>query len=373
MLELRRTTPRRARDDQRWFAQHAEPTLLRFLRELHRQGLARVPRFTKNVARRQTPLGPWVFALSHLVLDLDGHSPIAVTGEGQDPKRATASVISNAELIERLSFLLHVRSSRLLGTVPRPPSTNGACLHTSPEDTIRGAVCELLERDAFLSNWYSAHSLPETRLEAGSVLATASRALAKAGWRLRQHLWRHDLAPAYCAMVTLTREPVVAGQWSFFIGGGASYDRDAALRRALREAIFLSTHHQQTAERVDVTEPVSPRLLSEPQSRTLYFQRPEAISTFLGRLRPTAMPTRRLLAPTARAFIDRAFERITDLRLEALPLPAPLADRTFSVQAVSGQLQGLDWRVPAGIHEERVRALYGTRRPALTQYPHPVG
>jgi hypothetical protein len=88
---------------------------------------------------------------------------IQASGYGYGASAPEAKLIALAESLERLGFCLRglhdaasaARGGVVFETLAATDNTNGACFHSSPLQTLKGAFCELLERDAFIAAWYS--------------------------------------------------------------------------------------------------------------------------------------------------------------------------------------------------------------------------
>lgn len=98
---------------------------------------------------------------------------------------------------------------------------------------------EILERDAFLTNWYAEKPLPNSVIDRGHPLYRHHLRFAALGWNLHEHCWRHDKIDAFCVSVSLVRQKPALDQWNFFLGGGAAPGYAAASARAFAEATWL--------------------------------------------------------------------------------------------------------------------------------------
>ncbi len=358
----------------KWFERRAPAEMRSFAQRLKGHPAIASVTLDTRTTRVSTPLGVSYNAETAVAITTRSKARFAIHGSGQSPNQRLAWVISTAEAAERMGFYFQFgpRNALVELAAPMPESGGGSCLHPSPSVCMSGALCELLERDAFLTNWYSAAPLPDNDVSPGHPLWAAKVKLREAGWALRQHAWRHDLAPAFCSMVSLTRSTQVDGQWNFFIGGGASFDFNTACLRSLKEAMYLFSFYQSVAQNVDTAHPVTAEVLQIPQFRVVLFQRPAVVRRFLERLAPArSLPAKRLFK-NARAFVLKALEAMPELVFNPLPVPEVFHARVFSVQAVSQRVQLLDWNVPAGVNFERVHQKYQTTRRHLSRDPHPI-
>jgi hypothetical protein len=303
---------------------------------------------------------------------------IQSNGYGYGASAREAKLIALAESLERLGFCLRgwhdsglAREATVLETFSATDNTNGACFHSSPLKALKGAFCELLERDAFLAAWYSGCRLPVSRISSDHRLYPWVRRFAAEGWELREHCWLHDIVPAVFVGLSLTRRVPARDQWNFFFGSGAAPGADEARDKALKEILknrrYCSRWTVGTSGRA-----VSAQLRSVESRRVLY-QGPAFVRKFTERLalRPrAAIQSRSELSD--REFVAQCFRKIESAKVVPLLLPGPFRETAFCLQIVCNELQGLDWEIPPRYNLARLQALYRTAPRSVSRLPHPL-
>jgi ribosomal protein S12 methylthiotransferase accessory factor YcaO len=292
------------------------------------------------------------------------HLPlIQSSGYGYGASERGAKLIALAECLERLGFCLRgwhdaasrARNNRVFEAVAATDNTNGACFHTSPLQALKGAFCELLERDAFLAAWYADRPLPVTPIARGHRLYPLARRFAAEDWELREHCWVHDRVPAVFVGLSLTRNAPARDQWNFFFGSGAAPGADEAQDKALNEV--LKSRRQSAGWSVGTSGRATPAQLRSVESRRILYQRPAFVRKFTERLarRPSApVPIRDQLSD--RDFVVQCFRNLPSAKVVPLLLPGPFRDTAFCVQVVCDELQGLDWQIPPRYNMARIRS-----------------
>lgn len=304
---------------------------------------------------------------------------IQSSGYGYSASARAAKQIALAESLERLGFCLrgwHDTASRarhggMFDTFAATDNTNGACFHTSPLQALKGAFCELLERDAFLAAWYSDRPLPVTPISRGHRLYPLARRFAAEDWELREHSWGHDRVPAVCVGLSLTRNAPARDQWNFFFGSGAAPGADEAQDKALNEV--LKSRRHAAGWSVGTSGRATPAELRSVESRRILYQRPAFVRKFTERLalRPSA-PVHIRGQLSDRDFVTQCFRNLRSAKVVPLLLPGPFRDTAFCVQVVCDELQGLDWQIPPRYNVARIQALYRTPTRLLCRLPHPL-
>ena len=359
-----------------------------------RQGFATLDRFLRSLARRRDvdyadlatepsrfkDAGGTDFTCTVTIrIKFRGVPLIRLSGYGYGTSARDAKLIALAESLERLGFCLRgwhdstppATGRPLLETSAAADNTNGACFHSSPLKALKGAFCELLERDAFLVAWYSGHPLPVSRISRGHRLYSWQRRFASEGWDLREHCWPHDRVPATFVGLSLTRRTPARDQWNFFFGSGAAPRMAEAQDRALRE--MLKSRRYASGWTVGTSGRATSSQLRSPESRRILYQRPAFVRKFMARLavRPRmAVGLRRELSD--RAFVAQCFEEITSAKVVPLLLPRPFRETAFCIQIVSDELQMLDWQTPPNYNSGRIQALCRTPPRLLCRLHHPL-
>ena len=355
-----------------WFARSGLSALRRFVQSLAARREVKSAKLTAATARRG---GTHVHDL-HLEFVVRPGRKLVAHGSGAAPTPLDAKLAALGELFERMAFQSQwLLEYGLVGRAVQSASSNGACFHTSAARVLRGAICELLERDAFLTNWYSDRPLPVTRIEVLHPLFSVGERLAAEGWELFEHHWPHDLLPAHCVSIALVRREHLADGWNLFVGGGSAPSYDAARARALAEAEWLRGAWPGMFEQVDTSGGRAPNSkLRSVTARTIAFQRRYYVDRYRARL---AKPTAQVSVPDSplsdRSFVVECLRQMPSLRFESLPLPIALVPHAYCVQAGSAQLQNIDWELPASYNERRIRQKYGTKRGSFCLVPHPIG
>ena len=292
--------------------------------------------------------------------------------------RGRLRVIAFAELLERVAIDVNfgVHGTRL-ARMTRPTvgdwGSNGACFHSSASRVLKGALCELLERDAFLTSWYAGRALPHTSIKHGHRLFTLAGRLDRAGWRLAEHAWTHDKVDAACVYLSVIRKQPVTNGWNFFLGGGAAPTRREAIAKAETELLRMFRTWQAAYQVVAHRGAVSPKVLANVVLRLLVYQRPAYVRELERMTSARPRSSSRVLRPRSdAAFVVDCMRAIGDVRIVSLPVPAALYDRVFCIKALSEQLQNLDWRIPPSFNDERIAGLYGTPPADLNRFPHPI-
>ena len=348
----------KAAAEPRWFERHAARAEQELVRTLSgHPDVERVELKATDRARRDA-LGRYATSLCQLELVFRGEPPITASGSGHASARPRARVIAFAELLERLALRIHGRAAG------ENWSSNGACFHSSALATLKGALCELLERDAFLTSWYAGRALPAT--DATSPLA---RRFSKAGWRLREHAWKHDKVDAACVYLSAIRREPRADGWNFFLGCGAAPSHREAAAKATNELLRMFRAFQADYDRLDHTARITPGALANTLSRLVIYQQPEYLRELE---RMTSAQARRFaVRPRSdRAFVLHCLRELADLRIVPLPVPIQLHEHVFCIKAVSAQLQDIDWAIPPQFNRARIRERYGTHQ--LNAFPHPI-
>ena len=304
---------------------------------------------------------------------------IQSSGYGYATSAREAKLIALAESLERLGLSLQgwhdppvrARSGTAFESFAATDNSNGACFHTSPLKALKGAFCELLERDAFLAAWYSDRRLPVSRICRGHRLYPWARRFAAEGWDLREHAWLHDRVRAVFVGLSLTRTVPATDQWNFFFGSGAAPGAHEAQDKALREVLKTRRHCSRWT--VGTSGRVAAAQLRSLESRRILYQRPAFVRKFTERfaLRPRpAIDARGALSD--REFVAQCFRNISSAKVIPLLLPSPFRDTAFCVQVVCDELQGLDWQIPPRYNFARIRALYRTPARSICRLPHPL-
>ena len=304
---------------------------------------------------------------------------IQSSGYGYGASAREAKLVALAESLERLGFCLRgwydsalpARGATVLETFAATDNTNGACFHSSPLKALKGAFCELLERDAFLAAWYSGRPLPVSRISRGHRLYPWARRFAAEGWELREHCWLHDRVPAVFVGLSLTRRVPAKDQWNFFFGSGAAPGADEARDKALQEVLKSRRHCSRWT--VGTSGRAASAHLRFVESRRILYQRPAFVRKFTERLalRPrAAIHARGELSD--RDFVAQCFRKITSAKVVPLLLPSPFRETAFCVQVVCDELQGLDWQTPPRYNLARIQALYRTPPRSVCRLPHPL-
>ena len=304
---------------------------------------------------------------------------IQITGYGYGSSAREAKLISLAESLERLGFCLRgwrdsalpATSANLLETYTVTGNTNGACFHTSPLKALKGAFCELLERDAFLTTWYSDRRLPVSRISRIHRLYPWLRRFAAEGWDLREHAWLHDRVPAVVVALSLARKEPVEDQWNFFFGSAAAPGAAEAQGKALQE--MLKSRRLSSQWMIGTKGRATPSQLRLINSRRILYQRPAFVRKFTNRLtlNPRAAPHPRPEL-SDRDFVLQCFRSLTSAKVLPLILPAPFKESAFCLQVVCEELQGLDWQIPPHYNLARIQSLYRTTPRLLCRLPHPL-
>jgi ribosomal protein S12 methylthiotransferase accessory factor YcaO len=259
----------------------------------------------------------------------------------------------------------------VLETFAVTDNTNGACFHSSPLEALKGAFCELLERDAFLTAWYSGRALPVSPISRGHRLHPLARRFAGDGWELREHCWLHDRVPAVFVGLSLTRTVPAENQWNFFFGSGAAPGAAEAQDKALKEVLKSRRHSSRWA--VGTSGRAAPAQLRSVESRRILYQRPAFVRKFTERLALHPGPTFHARAQLSdRDFVAQCFRKMTSAKVVPLLLPSPFRETAFCVQVVCDELQGLDWHTPPRYNLGRIQALYRTPPRSLCRLPHPL-
>lgn len=367
-----------ARDDPRWFERHGVAATRHFLRSL--RGHPDVKRADLSVSEqtRRDAFGRYSSFHIKLALAIRDHAPFTVDGSGHAPDRSPARMIAFAELLERVAidvnFGIHgTRLARLTRPAVGDWGSNGACFHSSATRVLKGALCELLERDAFLTSWYAGRALPHASISRAHPLFRLAARLDRAGWRLTEHAWTHDKVDAACVYLSAIRKQPVADGWNFFLGGGAAPTPREAIAKAETELLRMFRTWQGAYQVVDHSGRVSRKILANVVSRLLIYQRPAYVREFerMTSARPPSS-SRGLRPRSDHTFVMECMRALGDVRIVPLPVPAGLRDRVFCIKALSEQLQNLDWRIPPSFNVDRIAGLYGTRPADLNRFPHPI-
>ena len=367
-----------ARDDPRWFERHGVAATRRFLRSLRAHPDVKRADLSISEQTSRDAFGRYASFHLKLALAIRDHAPFTVDGSGHASDRSMARVIAFAELLERVAIDVNfgVHGTRL-ARMTRPAvgdwGSNGACFHSSAVRVVKGALCELLERDAFLTSWYAGRALPHAAITRGHPLFALATRLDRAGWRLTEHAWAHDKVDAACVYLSAIRKSPVADGWNFFLGGGAAPTRREAIAKAATELLRMFRTWQGAYQVVDHTGRASRKILANVVSRLLVYQRPAYVREFERMTSARPRSSNRVLRPRPdRTFIVDCMRALGDVRIVSLPVPAALHDRVYCIKALSQQLQNLDWGIPPGFNVDRIAGLYGTRPTGLNRFPHPI-
>jgi hypothetical protein len=367
------------KDSRAGFARHGFRTLDRFLRDLAKLRQVEYTDLLIDPRRFKDAAGTDFTCTVTIEIKFKRLPLIQSSGYGFGASAREAKLIALAESLERLGFCLRgwhdstlpARSGTVLETFAATDNTNGACFHVSPLKALKGAFCELLERDAFLAAWYSGRRLPVSRISRGHRLYPLACRFAAEGWELREHCWLHDRVPAVFVGLSLTRRVPAKDQWNFFFGSGAAPGADEAQNKALKE--ILKSHRHCSLWTVGTSGRVASAQLRSVESRRILYQRPAFVRKFTERLalRPrNAIHARRELSD--RDFVAQCFRKFTSAKVVPLLLPSPFRETAFCVQVVCDELQGLDWQTPPRYNLTRIRSLYRTPPRSFCQLPHPL-
>jgi hypothetical protein len=367
-----------------WFDRAGLPALRRFAGRLERHPGVRTARLAVSARRSRDAIGA-VGAVIHYAVQLrvGFRSGRALEGRGnsQALHGPAARRVALAESIERLAMDVH----NLAGTegvplvVDREPgagriNSNGASFHSSATQALKGAICELAERDALLARWYAGVALPVTEIAARHPLRAPALQLAEQGWELHEHVWVHDKVDAVCVTMALVRLRPLRDHWNFFLGGAARPSLRAARAKAFDESIRLFRSFHTAPWVVDTSCALRPSLLRTPLSRLVLYQRPRFIAKYRARLVRGAdrVAEDAGRAVSDEAFVARALAQLPSLRIVRLPLPSPFAAHAYCIKAVCPELQDLDWEIPPRGNPDRLRALFGADATQLSRLPHPI-
>ena len=361
------------------FAQHGFGTLNKFLRSLAKLRQVEYTHLRTEPSRFKDAGGTDFTCTITIKIKFKRVPLIRSSGYGYGMSAREAKLIALAESLERLGFCLRgwhdsalpARGSTLLETFTATDNTNGACFHSSPLKALKGAFCELLERDAFLVAWYSGHRLPVSRISRGHRLYPWKRRFASEGWDLREHCWLHDRVPAIFVGLSLTHRAPAKDQWNFFFGSGAAPGVAEAQDKALKEVLKSRRHCSRWA--VGTSGRATSSQLRSAESRRILYQRPAFVRKFMERL---AVRPRTAIRPPSelsdRDFVAQCFKKITSARVVPLLLPRPFRETAFCVQVICDELQTLDWQTPPHYNFDRIQALYRTPPRLVCRLPHPL-
>jgi ribosomal protein S12 methylthiotransferase accessory factor YcaO len=359
-------------DDPRWFVANAWTSMKGLVRGL--EAHPDVERCELETLEHTTHDELGAYATFHYKLHLTfrGTEPFTSTGSGHSRDRELARVIALAELFERLSISMHVfgfATRTRIGAATQPIvvdwSSNGASFHSSAVAALKGALCELLERDAFLTHWYAGRPLPCR--DPDNALAAR---FARAGWKLREHSFRHDKVEAACVYLSVIREQPIADGWNFFLGCGAAPTYREATTKATNELLRMFRTWQAAYDVLDQSAQVSAEILANVLSRLVVYQRPEYIREFERMTSARSRAPQPIKSRTDREFVVDCMRALGDVRVVPLPVPQNLHAHVYSVKAGSAQLQNVDWSTPPQYNVARIRERYGTRK--LNAFPHPI-
>ena len=354
-------------------------TLHRFLRSLANHRQVEYTNLRADPRRFKDATGTDFTCTVTIEIKFKRRPLIQSSGHGYGASASEAKLIALAESLERLGFCLrgwHDSDSRapgvtMLETFAATDNTNGCCFHNSPLKALKGAFCELLERDAFLAAWYSGSPLPVTRITQDHQLSSWARGFAAEGWELREHCWVHDRVPAVIVGLSLVRRAPAKDQWNFFFGSGAAPGVKEAQDKALKE--MLKGRRQCSHWTVRTSGRATPAHLRYVLSRRILYQRPAFVRKFIERLalRPrAAIHDRGGLSD--RDFVVQCLAKITSAKVLPLLLPGPFRETAFCVQIVCDELQGIDWQTPPRYNFARIQGLYGTPPRSVCRVPHPL-
>ncbi len=360
------------------FARHGYGMLDRFLRNLAKLSQVEYTDLQTDPCRFKDASGTDFTCTITIEVKFKRIPLIQSHGYGFAASAREAKIIALAESLERLGFWLRgwhdsslARDTSVFETFAVTSNTNGACFHSSPLKALKGAFCELLERDALLAAWYSGRLLPVSRISRSHRLYPWVRKFAAEGWELREHCWLHDKVPAVFVGLSLIRKVPARDQWNFFFGSAAAPDADEARDKALKEV--LKNRRYCSHWTVETSDRVVPAQLRSVESRRVLYQSPAFVRKFMERLavRPgAAIQSRSQLSD--RDFVAQCFRKLESAKVVALLLPASFRETAFCVQIVCDELQGLDWEIPPRYNLARLQTLYRTDPRSVSRLPHPL-
>jgi hypothetical protein len=365
-----------------WFERTGGAALRRFAARLQGHPAVRDVQIADDAHRSRDALGVGFRCSLTLSISLRSGPTLFARGDGQARYATAARWVALAESIERLAMDLDnlaepIREVMQIEREARPGkiNSNGASFHSSATQVVKGAICELLERDALLSRWYAGATLPVTVITAEHPLHLPAKRLAEQGWDLNENIWVHDKVPAACVSLALVRRRPLHNQWNFFLGGAAAPTCTDARARAFNEATRLFRNFHAESFGVDTSCRVRPSFLRTPLSRLFLYQRPWFIAKYRERLVPDSIgndAAAQIHAMSDTTFVRTALTRLGTLQIVRLPLPSPFAPHTYCIKATCPELQDLDWGIPPSVNRGRLRGLFGLRRATPRTLPHPI-
>lgn len=326
--------------------------LERSVRETARFGQARLARFATRYDDEEG--AGWLVSFS-LTLEIAGHARRTLVGSGEAGSRRRATLIAASETAERWGhYLSFLQSDRHLGIIK---TSSGCAFHTAPDQARLSACLEIVERDPFLTRWYSGLPLACFRPDLYPGLAAVEAFVRQRGGVLRVH---HDICAQAHAIVLTAHFPsrVRDDRLSFFCGLGSGLCQGEAVARARKELLrFLRLYLDRD---IDHRLRLSQVRRASSEGRLWLYQQAEAQELYLSRCRAAGEP------PPAAAWEGGGeawlawFVEHHPITFEPLPLPPDLALFGAAVRAVSTQHQVLDYFDRPSVNLSRVEALYGT-------------
>ena len=363
-----------------WFLRNGARSMGEFIRRLRSSPKIRDAQIQVSDRRRNDQLGKDFVGFAAIRIKFKNGREVLTMGQSAGTaSRAEALAIALAESLERLGCCImeHIQYTAddeafLTRPLIAALSSNGASFHSAPSKTLKGAFLELLERDAFLTNWYSDSELPVTKIDHAHDLAGYKKIFHRMGWQLREHAWRHDRVKAFCVSLSVIREEPIRGQWNFVLGGGAAMTLREARSKALVEALrgFRSLADFPP---IDPSRKLRPADLRIAQSRRTLYQGVDYIRLFLDRLgKERKFVSDEVDRRSDMDFISEWMRKLKSTRVIPLILPSNIRNHTYCIKVTCDELQDCDWEIPPGFNRERIRLRYGTAKNRVNLVPHPI-
>lgn len=266
------------------------------------------------------------------------------------------------------------------------PVSGYACGNTI-EEALLGAICEVIERDAFMVCWYN--RLPVPGFDLTSAHSTA----------LKQTLDRYHSTPVrlYCSNITTdigipaAVAVMVSGEpgWpAAVVATAADLDPERAITRALQELPANHLYIRSLLENSNGPAPEAPHQVVSQEDHGLFYCAPERLSALDMFLQPRSMIRPQDLvshaADDVKAKVEFCVERLAELDLEVIAVDlttSDVADLGFKVfKVLVPGLQPLDFGVQwphiggRRLYETPVRMGYRQTMPMpqeLNYFPHP--